>query len=71
MSDVDPVNHPSHYRASGLEAIEVIEAFDLNYRRGNALKYLLRAGRKDNEIQDLEKSIWYLQRELAALRSIK
>ena len=61
----DPVNHPSHYCSdSGLEAIHVIEAFGLNFHLGNAVKYILMAGKKDNEIQDLRKALWYLSRQL-------
>lgn len=59
----DLVNNPSHYMGKyGLEAIDVIEAFDLNYYLGNAIKYILRAGKKDDECQDLKKAVWYLQR---------
>src|SRR5699024_7011612 len=54
----DIVNHPSHYQsATGLEAIEVIEAFELGYGLGNATKYVLRAGKKGTDkdaITDLE-----------------
>ena len=60
----DLINNPPHYQSGGLEAIDVIEAFELNYRLGNACKYILRAGRKDNAIQDLQKAVWYLQREI-------
>ena len=65
----DPVNHPPHYKAKGLEAIDVMEAFaPTNIHRASALKYLLRAGRKTaSPIEDLEKARWYIERELAAL----
>lgn len=68
----EAVNHPSHYHAaSGLEVIDVIEAWALNFNRGNALKYLARAGHKDpsTERQDLEKALWYIERELERLGS--
>lgn len=66
----DVVNSPSHYRANGMEAIDVIEAFlteeeARGYRKGNALKYLLRSGRKDAIDVDLKKLRWYVNRELA------
>jgi len=63
----DLVNHPPHYKtASGLEAIEVIEAFaGDNYNRGAALKYLLRAGRKGDKATDLHKAAWHIERELS------
>lgn len=66
----NPVNHPEHYVQNGMEAIDVIEAFAAgNYHRGNALKYLLRAGRKDATEQDLRKAIWYIEREIKVLAS--
>jgi hypothetical protein len=61
------VDHPKHYREdSGLEAIEVIEAWDLNFNLGNVVKYVCRAGLKDkaDREEDLEKARWYLSREL-------
>ena len=64
---VDPVNHPPHYKAGGVETIDFIEAKDLNYRLGNVVKYVSRAGKKDSDpVQDLEKAAWYLQREITA-----
>ena len=64
------VNHPAHYHAAGgYEVIEIIEAWRLNFARGNALKYLARAGLKDprTERQDLKKALWYIERELERL----
>ena len=64
MSSNDNVDHPSHYQTeNGLEAIEVIEAFfKENYHLGNAFKYMARAGKKNDELEDIEKAIWYLER---------
>lgn len=63
MSDV--VNHPPHYKGNGLEAIQVIEAFDLGFHLGNVVKYTLRAGRKNPDaLPDLRKARWYLDREI-------
>ena len=63
----DLVNHPPHYRDGGIEVIDFIEAKDLNYRLGNVVKYVSRAGKKNSDpVQDLEKAAWYLQREIAA-----
>ena len=70
MTDV--INHPSHYKsAGGIEAIDVIESFNLNFHRGNSVKYLLRAGSKDNELQDLYKSNWYQRREIARMEAMR
>jgi hypothetical protein len=60
----DQVNNPEHYQANGIEAIDVIEAYGLNFNLGNTIKYILRAERKGNKKQDLEKAKWYLNREL-------
>lgn len=63
--ETDAVDHPPHYSAGGIEAIDVIEAFGLNFRLGNAIKYILRAGRKAATVEDLKKARWYLDREIA------
>ena len=66
----DPVNSPPHYRTGGVETIDFIEAKDLNYRLGNVIKYVSRAGRKNTDpVQDLEKAAWYLQREITARKN--
>lgn len=61
----DPVNHPQHYTSvvPGVECIEVTEHFD--FLRGNAIKYLWRAGAKgDSPVEDLRKAKWYIDREI-------
>ena len=61
----DEVNHPVHYTAyEGIEVIQLTE--QMNFNRGNAVKYIARAGLKsyDTEIQDLKKALWYIQREI-------
>ena len=66
----DMINHPSHYTDGKIEVIEFIEDKNLNYHKGNAIKYICRAGKKDpqKEIEDLQKAIWYINREI---RNIK
>jgi len=61
----DLVNHPAHYKTGGIETIDFIEAKELNYNMGNAVKYISRAEHKGNKKQDLEKAVWYLNRELS------
>lgn len=58
------VEHPPHYKGKGLECIQVIEAFGLGFCLGNAVKYILRAGKKGERTEDLQKAIWYLKREI-------
>ena len=65
LPGIDLVNHPPHYKSeAGLESIDVIEAFELGFNLGNAVKYILRCNKKGNKIQDLDKAIWYLKREI-------
>lgn len=64
---MEKINHPYHYRGrGGLEAIDVIEGFDMGFHLGNVIKYILRAGNKaeNNYIDDLKKARWYLNREI-------
>lgn len=66
----EQVNHPSHYggKKNPYEAIKVIEAWKLNFNLGNTVKYISRAGKKNDLIEDLEKALWYLNRELDNLK---
>ena len=67
----DMIN-PDHYKGNRkYEPIAVIEDWGLNYRLGNAVKYLSRNGRKPGEDprEGLRKAIWYIEREIAALDS--
>lgn len=64
----DNVNHPAHYTAyKGIEVIQLTE--QMNFCRGNAVKYIARAGLKDpdKEVEDLRKAIWYIEREIQRL----
>ena len=58
------VDHPSHYNIGKFEAIDVIEDWNLGFNLGNTVKYISRAGHKDNILQDLKKAAWYLDREI-------
>lgn len=61
------VDHPAHYQSkTGIEAIDVIEAFELGFNLGNVVKYVLRCGKKDADVQELQKAKWYLEREISA-----
>ena len=61
----DPVNHPGHYTShpSGVECIQITEHMGFNL--GNALKYIWRAGLKHDAIEDMNKAVFYLNREIA------
>jgi hypothetical protein len=66
---VEQVNHPNHYGGEDnpYEAIKVIDAWDLGFSLGNTVKYISRAGKKDKELQDLKKALWYLQHHIEIL----
>lgn len=65
MSDV--IKHPSHYCYSQYEPKDVIRAWGLNFNLGSAVKYIARAGRKDDILQDIRKAQQFLQFEIEAL----
>jgi len=71
MSD-EQVNHPSYYGGvdNPYETIKVIEAWGLNFNLGNTVKYISRADKKENNVQDLEKAAWYLDREIRRLKGM-
>ena len=57
---------PAHYtQYRGFEVIDFTE--QMNFNRGNAVKYIARAGAKDpdREVEDLRKARWYIDREIA------
>lgn len=62
----DSVNHPDHYGGADnpYEAIKVIEAWNLGFCLGNAVKYISRAGKKGSKLEDLKKAAWYINREI-------
>lgn len=76
----DKVNHPSHYtwlkEKCGVEVIDITRHLDFD--KGNAVKYLLRSGYKEEEgyssiqkeIEDLEKAIWYIKDKIRMLNGV-
>ena len=65
----DNVNHPAHYTTGRIEVIDFIEDKDLGFCLGNAVKYIVRAGKKDpkKEVEDLQKAAWYVNRRIKEL----
>lgn len=66
----DLVNHPPHYTShpSGIEAIEVTRW--MNFNLGNAMKYIWRAGLKQDAVEDLRKAVFYLNDEIERLQKL-
>ncbi|MFF5371360.1 DUF3310 domain-containing protein [Streptomyces sp. NPDC013187] len=71
IGKADTVNHPGHYTwlPNGIEVIDLTE--HMNFNRGNAVKYLARAGRKTKatELEDLRKARWYIDREISRMEN--
>lgn len=67
----DNVNNPKHYTGhpSGVECIQITEHMGFNL--GNAMKYIWRADLKNDAIEDLRKSIWYIDREISLRERVK
>ena len=78
--EYDKVNKPQHYAGTKIEVIDYIEDKNLGFCLGNAIKYISRAGRKQDyeeqdqkakTIEDLEKAIWYIKRRILELQEDK
>jgi hypothetical protein len=65
----EAVHKPKHYTHGKYEVIDVIEDWDLNFRLANAVKYIARHKHKGKPLEDLEKALWYLQREVDTWKS--
>jgi hypothetical protein len=64
MRNENLIDHPEHYQSDSIEVIDIIDSFNLNFNLGNSIKYILRADKKGNKKQDLEKALWYINHEL-------
>ncbi len=66
------INHPDYYNSGGIEVSDFIDAHNLNFNRGNIIKYVVRAGRKQGEdaVTALLKAQAYLEREISSVRSV-
>jgi len=60
-----------HYHTGTIQAIDLIEAYELDFCLGNAVKYISRAGRKGDAVEDLRKAIWYIERRIRHLTNDK
>jgi len=66
ITEDSAVDSPKHYNLGKIEAIDYIEdqGMGKGFVLGNAIKYIVRAGAKGNEVEDLNKAIWYLNRRI-------
>jgi hypothetical protein len=63
----EAVNHPQHYNMGSIEVIDVIDDWGLGFHTGSAVKYIARAPHKGNELQDLKKACWCIQRKISLI----
>ena len=63
----DLIHHPAHYCYSEYEPKDVIRAWGLNFNLGSAVKYIARAGRKDDIVQELSKAKQFIEFEIEAI----
>ena len=70
--EIDPIK-PNYYNDTKIAPIDVIEDWGLDFCLGSALKYIKRAGKKDNNpsVQDLNKVIWYVKRRIQELEEAR
>ena len=61
----EAINHPAHYNRGRIEVIDFIEDQHLDFHLGNCVKYIARAPHKGEELRDLRKALWYLERAVA------
>lgn len=74
MSDpqtFNPVTRPAHYEFASISPLDAVLDWQLNYLRGCVLKYMVRAGRKGDEVEDLKKAAYCLQREIERVEALR
>ena len=63
----DPIDHPPHYVHGKIEPINVIEDWKLGHHLACVIRYVCRSAHKGQQIQDLKKARWYLDRFIGLL----
>lgn len=66
----EAVNHPQHYNTGKIEVIDAIEDWKLGFNDGNAVKYISRHRHKGRAVEDLQKALWYITRELVSMHGV-
>ena len=64
---VERIDHPPHYTFGEIEVIDAIEDWRLGFHLGNVVKYVARSAHKGDQLADLRKARWYLEREIVRL----
>lgn len=58
------MDKPQHYKTDSIDVIDFCKIYDLNFNIGNIIKYVCRAGKKGDRLEDLYKAKDYLEREI-------
>ena len=64
------VSVPEYYKTQTFDVIDICKSYNLNFNKGNIIKYVCRAGKKDSELQDLKKALDYIQREIEHINKL-
>jgi len=62
---------PKHYATDSIDVIDFCKLYKLDFNKGNIIKYICRAGKKDNELEDLKKALTYLEREIDYVKKLE
>ena len=62
---------PKHYETNSVDVIDICKLYNLNFNKGNILKYICRSGKKESELDDLKKALDYINREIEYLNNNK
>ena len=64
---------PKHYQTNTIDIIDICKLYTLNFNKGNVVKYICRAGKKEgeSELKDLTKALDYINREIAHYKTTK
>ena len=65
--ETDKTVNPDYYKFHGYDVFDIADYFGLSFPLGNAIKYILRAGKKDKakEVEDLRKSIVCIRKAIS------
>lgn len=63
------MSKPKHYETKSIDVIDICKLYNLNFNKGNVIKYICRAEKKDNELDDLKKALDYINREIEFLQT--
>ena len=64
MAETTNDQGPSYYKRGSIDVWDFIRTKELGFYLGNVIKYVCRAGHKDNDIEDLKKAVHYLENEI-------